>query len=90
MKIRHDEDNQNFYFDENGKKGKLKYKVVNSNVLDYQSTFIDEEIRGEGYGKSLVKYALEFARENKFKVVPTCRMVSTYIARNEQYQSLLA
>lgn len=90
MDIKHDEKNQEFIFDENGNKGHLKYQRLNSNVLDYQSTFIDEEIRGKGYGKELVKYALEYAKEKNIKIVPTCRMVSTYISRNDQYKDLIA
>lgn len=90
MDIKQDKKNQEFVFDENGNKGHLKYNQLNSNVLDYQSTFIDEEIRGKGYGKALVKYALEYARENNLKIVPTCRMVSTYISRNDQYKDLIA
>lgn len=90
MDIKHDERNREFTLDEKGKGGHLKYEPLNSEVLNYQSTFIDEEIRGKGYEKALVKYALEYAKENNLKIVPTCRMVSTYISRNDQYKSLIA
>ncbi|MDQ3535635.1 MAG: N-acetyltransferase [Bacteroidota bacterium] len=89
MKIRHDTLNKKFYFDEEGKKGHIKYNSNDADILDLQSTFIDEDIRGQGYGKELVKYVLEYARENNFKVIPTCRMVSTYIKRNKEYNSLV-
>lgn len=90
MDIKHDEKNQKFILDEKDKSGHLKYERLNSEVLNYQSTFIDEEIRGKGYGKALVKYALDYAKNNNLKILPTCKMVSTYISRNDQYKSLIA
>jgi len=90
MKIKHDKNNQQFYFEENGNKGHLKYELKKSNVLEYHSTYIDEEIRGEGYGKAIVRFALDYAADNNYKVIPSCRMVSTFIKRNDEYKKLIA
>ncbi|MDQ3392853.1 MAG: N-acetyltransferase [Bacteroidota bacterium] len=90
MEIMHDESGKKFYFNEDGKKGHLIYQKIKQNVLDYKSTYIDEEIRGSGYGKELVKFALEYAKNNNYKIIPSCRMVSIYIARNKEYENLVS
>ncbi len=77
MEIKHQEQNEEFIFTENESGGTLKYQKIEPEVLEYTSTFVDPEIRGKGYGKKLVKFALDYAEENNFKIIPTCRMVKT-------------
>ncbi len=89
MEIKHDEQKNQFLLklSENG--GVLKYQKIEPGILEYTSTFVDPDIRGRGYGKKLVKYALDYAEENNLKIIPACRMVKRYIQRHNEYQKLV-
>ena len=64
--------------------------TLKDNVIDLYRTFTPPELRGKGVAGKLVKYALEHAKENNFKVIPTCSYVRGYIERHENYKELLA
>lgn len=90
MEIRHEEQEEKFLFNVNGNGGVLKYHKIEPGLLEYTSTFVDPDIRGNGYGKKLVKYALDYAEENNIKILPACRMVSNYIKLHKEYEKLVA
>ena len=64
--------------------------TLKDNVIDLYRTFTPPELRGKGVAGKLVKYALEHAKENNLKVIPTCSYVRGYIERHENYKELLA
>ena len=64
--------------------------TLKDNVIDLYRTFTPPELRGKGVAGKLVKYALEYAKENNLKVIPTCSYVRGYIERHENYKELLA
>ncbi len=51
---------------------------------------VPRELRGQGFGATLVKEALELVRSRNQTVNPRCSFVATYIHRHPEYQSLLA
>ena len=46
------------------------------------------EFRGQGVAGKIVEKALQYARENKLRVVPMCSYAAAYIRRNPQYLEL--
>jgi uncharacterized protein len=79
-----------FFINLNGKLAKLDYTVSeDGKILDYESTFVPEELRGQGIGDELVLFALDYAKDNGFKVMPTCPFVKTIAHRHPEYRSLL-
>ncbi|MDO4897588.1 MAG: GNAT family N-acetyltransferase [Moraxella sp.] len=68
----------------------LSYQILHDNTLNYNHTIVPKELGGRGLGTALVKYALEYARDNNKKVVPTCSFVASYIQRHTECQLLLA
>lgn len=51
-------------------------------------TEVPPSMEGDGYGSALTKAALDYARAEQLRVVPTCPFVSAYIRRHPQYQDL--
>lgn len=68
-------------------------------VLDYQHegdrivithTFVPPALRGQGIAEKLTRRALDDARREKRKVVPSCSYAAAFIQRHAEYQPLLA
>ncbi|MGL5682708.1 MAG: GNAT family N-acetyltransferase [Marinifilaceae bacterium] len=66
----------------------LQYKLVN-NALDIVSTYVPSELRGNGIAANLVRAAMEYAKQHKLQIIPTCPYVDTFIRRYPQYKELL-
>ena len=57
--------------------------------ITYFHTLVPHELEGRGVGSALVKYILDYARQQKLQVHPTCSFVRAYIERHPTYQTLL-
>ena len=52
-------------------------------------TEVPAAMEGKGIGGQLAKAALNYARENKLKVVARCPFVTSYLERHPEYQDLV-
>lgn len=68
----------------------LTYAPVGSDILDLQHTGVARSMRGQGVGEALVQAALDFAREERQKIIPSCRFVATWIRAHPDEQDLVA
>jgi predicted GNAT family acetyltransferase len=88
IEIRHEPERGRFVADAEGTSSYIRY-VLDDDVLDLVSTFVDPAVRGRTVGEKLVRTALDFAQERGYRVVPTCWFVETVVRRHRQYQPLL-
>jgi predicted GNAT family acetyltransferase len=58
--------------------------------LDLIHTEVPEALEGHGYGAALAAAALDYARRERIKVIPTCPFVSAYIRRHPADATLVA
>ncbi|MEO8562424.1 MAG: GNAT family N-acetyltransferase [bacterium] len=58
--------------------------------LDLLHTEVPDELEGHGYGSALAKAALDYAKDEGLKIIPSCPFVSTFIQRHPEYASLIA
>jgi len=58
-------------------------------TLEFHHTYVPKSARGQGHAAVIVRTALDYARDNNFKVQPSCSYVAGYIERNPEYQTLL-
>jgi len=89
FEIKQDTEKDRFVTYVEGYEAVVEY-TLKDNVIDLYRTFTPPELRGKGVAGKLVKYALEYAKENNLKVIPTCSYVRGYIERHENYKELLA
>ncbi|VEG90284.1 GNAT family N-acetyltransferase [Legionella spiritensis] len=89
LNIKHDKKNQRFYVAKDNRESELKYKKTDEKTLDYFTTFVPEEHRGQGIAGQITDYALQYARKNNYKVTPTCPFVKSYIDDHPEYQGLV-
>ena len=90
LSIRHDAAARRFVADVGGHEAVLDYRVLEDKILDYRRTFVPPASRGRGIAGRLTKHALEYARENGFRVVPSCTFVERYMGAHPEYESLRA
>jgi uncharacterized protein len=67
----------------------LVYLQKGPGVVDFRSTFVHPSARGKGVGDKIVREALEWARAEGLKVIPSCWFVDTVVQRHPEYQPLL-
>lgn len=70
--------------------GYIEYEQKADNVLDLTHTIVDPEHGGQGYAGELTKFALDDAREQGARVIPTCSYIASYIDKHEEYRDLVA
>jgi predicted GNAT family acetyltransferase len=68
----------------------LKYKPTSEDkVLDYYSTFVPTAYRGKppSLASMLASSAMEYARENDYKVLLSCEYLATKYRNDEKYKN---
>lgn len=91
LTIGHDREGHQFFATIDGQKAWLNYTVLpEGTTLDYKSTFTPPELRGQGIAGKIVEFALEHAKANHYKVIPSCPYVRAYIERHPQFRTLVS
>ena len=90
LEIRHEKDRSRFVAEADGGESVLQYEDRGNGILEYQSTFVPPELRRRGIASRLVRYALDYAREHSYRVVPTCWFVRQTIEKEPEYADLVA
>lgn len=86
--IKHKDSDQTFEISIDGHDAKITY-LLSGNTIVILSTWVPKTISGKGVAAALTKYALEYAKQNKLKVVPKCAYTQAYIKRHKEYKELL-
>ena len=86
--ITHDQAANRFETTIEGHTGFISYQDQDDRIV-YDHTIVPSELGGKGVGSALVKHALDYARSEGKKVVPTCSFVASYINKHAEYQDLL-
>lgn len=61
--------------------GLLAYRQLPGQI-ELVHTEVPANHRGKGNAEKLVQFALEFARQNHLKVIPSCKFVQAYLKRH--------
>ncbi|WIM70525.1 GNAT family N-acetyltransferase [Corynebacterium suedekumii] len=89
--IKHNEAKQRYEISVDGREaGYCSYVPRPGGVLDFNHTVVDQAFRGQGLSSPLIRAALDDARANGSKVIPSCSAVQHFIGKNEEYADLVA
>jgi len=58
-------------------------------TLTMTHTIVPSQFSGRGIGKVLAEYAVGYAAEHGWAVVPECTFIRAYIAKNPQFMTLV-
>ena len=59
-----------------------------ADVMVVEHTFVNENMRNQGLAKKLVDRAVEYARDNEYKIEPVCSYVATVFERYDEYEDV--
>lgn len=76
-----------FVLDVDGNEVYVLY-AQDKDVIDLYSTYTPPKLRGQGLAEKVVKDALEYAKEKKLNVVPTCWYVRKFLEKHPEYLGL--
>jgi uncharacterized protein len=88
LAIRHERQARRFVAEVDGKTAYITYRELDRRILELDHTYVPSELRGRGIASQLTVRALEYARENGCRVVPSCPFVAAYIERHPEYREL--
>lgn len=69
--------------------GVIDYKMTNGDVMTIYHTQVAPVYQGQGIAEDLTKNLLDYAQENNIKVRPICRYAKAYLARHNEYDSIV-
>lgn len=88
MELLHNESENQFEADLDGGRALVVYRR-RGETITFLHTEVPQSMSGQGIGSKLVRYALDYARDNDLKVRPFCPFVRGYIERHPDYQPLV-
>jgi uncharacterized protein len=66
---------------------RLKY-AIRDRTIELIHTEVPARLGGQGLADELARTALEFAREQSLRVIPTCPFVRAFLKRHAEYTKL--
>jgi len=89
LEIQHNKERKRFFTFIEGREAYLTYVNDGDKVLIFDHTYVPFNLRGRNIAGKIVGYALEYARENNFKVIPSCSYVRAFIEKNKKFSDLV-
>ncbi|MDR1033541.1 MAG: N-acetyltransferase [Bifidobacteriaceae bacterium] len=74
--------------------GTLKYQLlresdeVKGKVINAYHTKVAPEFSGYGIGSKLARTMIEFAKDEGYKILPTCPFIESYLEKHPEYAAL--
>ena len=93
MLIQHEETDGkgSFYVEtDNERVAELTYTKPAADKMIIDHTGVDEKLKGQNVGGSLVHAAVEFARTNSLKIIPLCPFARAVFNKKAEYADVLA
>jgi len=87
--VKHDLIDQKFYTIIEGKEAYLRYLTYDKAVMNMIKTYVPPELRGRRIADAVVLKAMEYARDNNLKIIPTCSFIQTFLIRHNEFKELV-
>lgn len=89
MKVEHNERESRFvvHFDDGD--AELVYSHIGPQLIDLQHTYVPRSARGQGVAEALAEAAFAYAREQGYRVVPSCPFVRSWLRHHPEEAALV-
>ena len=67
----------------------IEFKLSNGKLILIH-TEVPPELEGKGVGSAIVQKALQYTKDNNYKVVPRCAFVQSYLKRHKEWNDIVA
>lgn len=89
VQVKHNRVEQRFEAKVDGRVCVVDY-VPRDGGIALTHTYVPPELRGRGIAEKLVRAALDYARNERLRVIPECSYVQAFIQRHGEYAPLVA
>ena len=69
--------------------GSIYYTLVGETKMILDHTEVDNAYRGQNIGKKILMFIVEYARENKIKIIPLCPFAKSVFDKVESIRDVL-
>lgn len=90
MSVRHEVESHRFTIPGPAGTAFLSYAPAGAGVLELYSTFVPAADRGQGVASRLVEAAVDYARGEGFRIIPSCWYVAQWIREHPEHADLLS
>ena len=66
----------------------IEYKLT-GDTLFLIHTEVPTALEGNGAGSAIVQKALQYAKDNNYKIVPICPFVQSYLKRHKEWNDMV-
>jgi predicted GNAT family acetyltransferase len=87
--VQHDATNHCFFLIVDAQRCVLDYRLQ-EHVMTITHTGVPDALGGRGLAAQLTKFALDHARAQSWKVIPSCSYAAVYLQRHAEYAALVA
>ena len=88
-KVRHDEKQQRYLLDIDGKTlGFAEYRQDGDHLV-FSHTEVDPSLEGQGMGSVLIRQSLDDARRRGKRIVPVCEFVADYVKKHPDWNDIV-
>jgi predicted GNAT family acetyltransferase len=90
MPVEHDLVSRRFTVAATGGTAVLAYATAGSGLLELYSTYVPAADRGRGIAARLVQAAVEYARAEGLRIIPSCWYVAQWLRDHPEHADLVA
>ena len=83
----HQPDQNRFMIDLGDDMAMVEYMQPGKNMI-FTHTEVPVQYEGQGIGNILAEYALNYAKEQGYKVQPLCPFIKAYVLRHPEYKAI--
>ena len=76
--VEHQQDKQRFVIPVDGHEALLEYRL-NGQHIDFNRTFVPDELRGKGLAERLVRNGLKWAKAQDYEIEASCWYVQKFL-----------
>ncbi len=88
MQVQHkfSENKGRFFIEIDGStKAEMTFSVAGKDKMIIDHTEVDSSLKGQGVGYKLVEASVQYARENKIKILPLCPFAHAVFKKKPEY-----
>ncbi len=86
LEVIHNPDQNRFEITINGQTALAEYNIAGKNMI-FTHTEVPPAFEGQGVGSRLAAFALDYAKDNGYKIQPLCPFITSYVRRHPEYHA---
>jgi predicted GNAT family acetyltransferase len=90
MSVHHDPAARRFTVAVPSGTAELAYALAGPGVLDYHHTYVPLEDRGRGVADRLAQAAVDYARAQGLRIIPSCSYVAEWLRQHPEHADLVS